>query len=370
MANPEHVEIVKAGAGAEAIRKHVTDSSKLDLSGADLTGLDLAGADLAGARFTDANLSGAVFRHASLAGASFYDAIINVADFESADLRQADLTGASLRDSVLIGATCRDAELTGVRLFGGSLREADFSGARLAWGEICRVDLSQVLGLADVKHWGPTTVGVDTLMASRGQIPEQFLLGCGLTPWETIYARLYDPKLSPSQVEDLQRRAFELRSDASLSVGNVFISYSHANADFADKIYGRLKDAGASVWLDRHDMVAGSLQKQITRAIRLNDVVLLVLSEASVQSDWVENELDMARGKEKAEGRDVLCPVALDDSWKSKAFDNDTEERALWRTLTRKNILDFSKWKTKAFNGQFEKLLRGLKVNYPKQDDK
>ena len=110
------------------------------------------------------------------------------------------------------------------------------------------------------------------------------------------------------------------RNRGPLYIGGVFISYSHADAKFVDKVYERLGEEGASVWLDRHDMVAGPLQKQVSRAIRLNDVVLLVLSEASVKSDWVENELDMARRKEKEEKRDVLCPVALDDAWKAKAF--------------------------------------------------
>jgi len=75
---------------------------------------------------------------------------------------------------------------------------------------------------------------------------------------------------------------------------------------------------GVSVWLDHHDLIAGPLQEQIDRAIRLQDVVLLVLSEASVESDWVEHELEVAREKEKTEKRDVLCPVALDETWKAK----------------------------------------------------
>ena len=61
---------------------------------------------------------------------------------------------------------------------------------------------------------------------------------------------------------------------------------------------------------------------------------------------------------------DVLCPVALDDSWKSK-LENESANRALWRTLTDKMILDFSKWNSKAFATTFEKLVRGLKKNYP-----
>lgn len=105
-------------------------------------------------------------------------------------------------------------------------------------------------------------------------------------------------------------------------------------------------------------MVAGDVNKQIGRAIRLQDVVLVVLSEASVNSNWVEHELKMARDKEKKGHHDVLCPVALDDSWKKK-------DGVTWHQLKKKNILDFSKWKTKAFQQPFQKLIKGLKIYYP-----
>jgi len=35
-----------------------------------------------------------------------------------------------------------------------------------------------------------------------------------------------------------------------------------------------------------------------------------------------------------------------------------------WGHLKDKVILDFSAWKTKAFGGQFDKLLKGMKINY------
>ena len=82
-----------------------------------------------------------------------------------------------------------------------------------------------------------------------------------------------------------------------------------------------------SVWLDRHDLVAGPLQKQIDRAVRLNDVVLLVLSKASIESDWVEHEVKTARKIERETKRDVLCPVSLDEAWKDKVTD------VLWEHL-------------------------------------
>ena len=79
----------------------------------------------------------------------------------------------------------------------------------------------------------------------------------------------------------------------------------------------------------------------------------------------------MARAKEKAGGRAVLCPVALDESWKRKidaTGQPGDPSRALWRTLTQKLIVDFSGWKSDDFDRAFQKLLTGLKVNYgPRQ---
>ena len=185
-----------------------------------------------------------------------------------------------------------------------------------------------------------------------------------MPPWQILEARLNDSNLTAAQITELQYQIFDLRTKGPIHIGGVFVSYSRANSKFVDKLYKQLSDQGVSVWLDRQDIDAGDMQKQVARALRLHDIVVLVLSEASIKSDWVENELDMARRKEKEENRDVLCPVALDDSWKSK-LDNESANRALWRTLTDKLILDFSKWNTKAFATPFEKLLRGLKKNYP-----
>ena len=69
-------------------------------------------------------------------------------------------------------------------------------------------------------------------------------------------------------------------------------------------------------------MKAGRLERQIDRAIDLNLLVLLVLSEESVRSDWVRWEAQKARQleqrfEEQGQPRDVLCPIALDEAWES-----------------------------------------------------
>ncbi len=317
MANPEHVEIVKRGREATLAWRRANPDALLDLRGGELARTSLVGANLARAD-------------------------LSRADLRNADLGMAELSGANLTLATLSGANLWDAILVNTNLSGTKLDEANLDNAHCLDTVFGNIDLSSTKGLEKIRPIGPSIVGTDTLLQSGGKLPEVFLRNCGLSPWEILQAQLYDPALTAAQISDLQYKIFDLRAHGPMFLGGVFISYSRDDSKFIDKIRERLQEEGAPVWLDRHDLDAGSLQRQISRAIRVNDVVLLVLSEASVQSDWVENELDMARKKEKDEGRNVLCPVALDDSWKSKAFDNDSEERTLWRTLTRKNILDFS----------------------------
>lgn len=139
-----------------------------------------------------------------------------------------------------------------------------------------------------------------------------------------------------------------------------FISYSHAGRNFVDKVEKRLQEEGAPVWRDVHKAVAGPLERQVLDQIRTTDAVVIVLSEASLESDWVEHELEKAREQEKVQGRDILCPVAVDKA----CFD---KSGPLWTKLGRdKLILDFSAWKTKKFEEPFAKLVVGLKRYYGK----
>jgi hypothetical protein len=109
-----------------------------------------------------------------------------------------------------------------------------------------------------------------------------------------------------------------------------------------------------------HEMKAGRIEIQIDRAINQKRTVLLVLSEHSLSSDWVEHEVRTARGLEKEMGRDVLCPVPLDDSWKSSPWPKRVMEQ-----ITEYNILDFSDWKDESkFEHMFRKLIDGLELFY------
>lgn len=53
------------------------------------------------------------------------------------------------------------------------------------------------------------------------------------------------------------------------------------------------------------------LYDQIERAIQVHDRLLVVLSENSLQSEWVMTEIRKAREAEKRENRRKLFPIRL-----------------------------------------------------------
>jgi hypothetical protein len=60
--------------------------------------------------------------------------------------------------------------------------------------------------------------------------------------------------------------------------------------------------------------------------------------------------------------RDVLCPVALDESWKSGRW-----PKRIMEHIMEYSILDFSKWKDdRNFDKVFRKLVDGLDLFYKK----
>ena len=66
------------------------------------------------------------------------------------------------------------------------------------------------------------------------------------------------------------------------------------------------------VWFAPEEMKGGQkLYDQIERAIQLHDRLLVVLSESSMQSDWVITEIQRAREAELKEKRRKLFPIAI-----------------------------------------------------------
>ena len=164
MANPEHVEIVKQGVAVIAAWRKKYPDIRFELGQANLSESELRWADLSGANLSGANLS-------------------------FANVSEAYLFGANVKET--------------------SLECTIFAN----------VDLSEVNRLESVRHFGPSTIGVDTLYKSQGKIPEAFLRGCGVPDDFITYL--------PSLVAKMRPMLFQ----------SCFISYSSKENEFARRLY-------------------------------------------------------------------------------------------------------------------------------------
>jgi uncharacterized protein YjbI with pentapeptide repeats len=346
MANKEQLAILKQGVEVWNEWREKNASTKVDLLGADLSPDDPGEEiDLSGANLRGTNLSGADLLMVFLTGAN---------------LSEANLVGADLCGTNLSGASLSEADLSLANFNATNLKGTNLRGAKTEGTIFANTNLSESIGLEEIRHYSSSSIDTHTLKLSKGKIPTAFLFGCGLNDFEIESAKLYNPNLSTQEIDDILYKIHDLRTHQSIQVSPLFISYSHADAAFVDRLEVYLNKKGVRFWRDIHDATAGRLEKQIEQAIRHNPVVLIILSENSIQSDWVQHEVREARALEKELKRDVLCPVALDGSWKASAWPERVMEQVM-----EYNILDFSKWEDDAvFQTMFVKLLDGLKLFY------
>ena len=76
----------------------------------------------------------------------------------------------------------------------------------------------------------------------------------------------------------------------------------------------------------------------IDAALNLHEKELLVMSENSLQSDWLENEIFAAFEKEEQTGEMILLPIMLDDSVKY------SEKPWVVKVRRSRQVYDFSLW--------------------------
>jgi hypothetical protein len=94
----------------------------------------------------------------------------------------------------------------------------------------------------------------------------------------------------------------------------IFISYSRVDKAFVDKLAGHLVQHNANVWIDSWELNVGdSLIQRIQQAIQDSSALVIVLSKASVASEWVKKELGAGLIRELDEKRVLVLPVLAED---------------------------------------------------------
>jgi hypothetical protein len=311
-------------------KEGIPNLHKARLSGTNLRGVNLRKVDLSNAELEGADLREAILFGTDLRFANLKDAKLGLADLSSADLSHADLRGAHLSLVNFHDVVMTNADLEGAHVMG------------TIWASL---DLSQVKNLSKLRHWASSTVGIDTILKSGG-LPDDFLSGCGV----------------PAHfIDDLNLFA---RSQPPSGFNSCFISFSHEDDEFAERLYGRMKQKGLHVWCALYNMRSSrKIIDQIKEAIRRHDKLVLVLSETSMNSSWVATEILKARQREAKEGRQMLFPIRivpfdLIKEW--ECFDADSG-MDIAREIRQYHIPDFSEWRVHdKFEAAFQRLFPDL----------
>ncbi|MBM84213.1 MAG: hypothetical protein CMJ78_26970 [Planctomycetaceae bacterium] len=326
---------------------------RANLVGANLSGANLIGANLTGADLTRANLTKAVLIKADFYTANLFKATMNNADLSGVYFRKTNLHGVNLSDTSLVKADFIEADLTNADLRNSTLFGADFgqskldgvhiTGALLGWASFGNVNLAQVIGLDQIEHRGPTTIGLDTFFHSEGKISEDFLRGCGV------------PDGFLKGMANITGHPFEGTT--------CYIRFTKEESTFAERVFEALQNKGIRCWMDMKPE-----KPEQAKDVRLelpDDKVVLCASKYSLTSWWGEAELDRTNEletqikKQTRKSAQILFPLNLDGFM----FSGD------WKYKNEKQIArisaDFTGWRRNhtKFNEEIDKLAKGLKGN-------
>jgi len=302
-----------------------TSMSHRRWSNLDFSNANLSGATLSDCSFTYCDLSGAHFDRAHLAQVTF---------------RNSDLSGIDLSSSNISGCSFENTTLSGADLTGSSVGLVNWLGC----------DLSDVIGLDDIVHGGPSAIGVDTLYESGPGLSRGFLAGSGL----------------PSQFIDY---IDSLVTPVAFDLHRSFISYRSTDGAFAERLYADLEARDARVWLDKHELLPGDrLGPSIVTSIRKSDRLLLICSKSSLTTEnmaWIDREVDEAFAKEDqiqkltGERPSVIIPIDIDGYLFSDECDYVRRQQLRDRVACR-----FKGWEgdDDLYRIQLEQLLKALKT--------
>ena len=398
MANPDHLDIIKQGVDVWNKWREENYGIEPDLSQADLhelefkeanlsetdlrranlraatfrgatfTKADLRGADLQGASFnlanlSEANLSEAILRDTDLSEATLKKAYLIRADLVGTDLFAADLERSDFRWAFLIGTNLKqanlnkadfrwaylievdlseadlsEANLIETNLSNADLKRVNFRHAMVARSYFCDLDLSMAKGLHTIIHFGPSTIGIDTIQRSRGHISESFLHGAGV------------PRTFINYTASL--------AEKDLSNYSSFISYADEDWDFAEKLHNDLDRNGGHCWIIPEELKIGDkIQHNLEQSTRIHNKLVLVLSQHSVTRPWVEQEVENAFEEEIKKNRTLLIPIKIDTAVM------DIEQTWAVDLCKSRQLVDFTNWPDpESYNKAFERLLRILRT--------
>lgn len=113
--------------------------------------------------------------------------------------------------------------------------------------------------------------------------------------------------------EEIEDRQVDLRA-SDRPDKRVFVSHSSADSEISERIAYGLRAFGYSCWYAEWEIQGGeSIVNKINDALSESDVLVVVLSRASVTSDWVKTEMNAALMRQLAGADVTVIPALVED---------------------------------------------------------
>lgn len=94
----------------------------------------------------------------------------------------------------------------------------------------------------------------------------------------------------------------------------VFISYAQADKEVARRITDELRRSSIHVWFDEWELKPGdSIANRIDQAVSTSDLLLVLLSPNSIESHWVQSELNASLSNELKSRAITVVPALIEE---------------------------------------------------------
>lgn len=160
----------------------------------------------------------------------------------------------------------------------------------------------------------------------------------------------YEERKLRDKINNMQIEMNKLLQFVTASTGNakVFLSHSHSDKIFVEKLKKDLEDNNITTWYDNKDLDIGEIVSEaISQGIEQSWFFLIVVSPDSVSSNWVKYELNEAYDGHISDGKKIL-PVVI----------GDIEDKDIPKRLKKHLYADFRS--EEGYEDSFERLLRAI----------
>lgn len=114
--------------------------------------------------------------------------------------------------------------------------------------------------------------------------------------------------------KEITNKELQKLQEARSKYYSSFISYSHKDKEFAEKLYNDLMQCDIKCWFDRKTMKSGDdISAKVGEAIVSFDKILVIISQHSLESLWVFKEITLAENKARESVVPVLLPIKIDN---------------------------------------------------------